>query len=85
MRMRKGGGLDSRAEYAALDQWSVQSPEAFWQALAQFCELKALSCEQRERDDGDKFPGARWFPEARPAIVGRQSLRSAPLYIALAR
>jgi Acetyl-coenzyme A synthetase N-terminus len=49
---------------AALHDWSVGNPEAFWRSVWEFCEVigeaggVALS-------DGSKMPGARWFPEAR--------------------
>ena len=50
--------------YADLWQWSVDRPEAFWTQIWRFCGAVG------ERgsvvlDDGDKMPGARWFPEAR--------------------
>jgi len=50
--------------YADLWQWSVDQPEDFWTNIWRFCGAVG------ERGntvlaDGDKMPGARWFPEAR--------------------
>jgi len=50
--------------YADLWQWSVDQPEAFWSTLWDFC--GAVGNKGRTvLVDGDKMPGARWFPEAR--------------------
>ncbi len=50
--------------YADLWQWSVDQPEAFWPMLWDFCGAVG---ERGARTllDGDRMPGARWFPEAR--------------------
>lgn len=49
--------------YADLWQWSVDQPEAFWSTLWDFC--GAVGDKGRTvLVDGDKMPGARWFPEA---------------------
>ena len=50
--------------YADLWQWSVDRPEAFWTMVWDFC--GAIG----ERgttvlEDGNKMPGAKWFPQAR--------------------
>jgi acetoacetyl-CoA synthetase len=52
------------ADYAAAHRWSVEKPEEFWPAVWDFCGVvgekgDAAVC------DGDKMPGARWFPAAR--------------------
>ena len=53
-----------RGRYADLWQWSVDRPEEFWTQIWRFCgavgERGSVVLE-----DGDKMPGARWFPEAR--------------------
>ncbi len=50
--------------YADLWQWSVDQPEAFWSTLWDFC--GAVGDKGRTvLVDGEKMPGARWFPEAR--------------------
>ncbi len=52
-------------DYAALYEWSIKDPVAFWPLLWRFCGVKA----NREWDsvlvDGDKMPGARWFEGSR--------------------
>ncbi|MEE4278774.1 MAG: acetoacetate--CoA ligase [Halieaceae bacterium] len=55
------GGLD----YAALHRWSVAHSEAFWSALWDFAAVKGERGSPRVVEDGDRFPGARWFPDAR--------------------
>ena len=52
------------ADYAALYRWSVDESEKFWASLWDWAGVIG------ERGgstliDGDKMPGARWFPEAR--------------------
>ena len=44
---------------------SVEAPEAFWSALWDFCEVKAEARGARILADGDKMPGAKFFPDAR--------------------
>jgi len=51
-------------DYAALHRWSVESPEAFWNLVWDFCEVRGER-GTRTLVDGDRMPGARWFPEAR--------------------
>ncbi len=58
---RRRAGL---ADYAALHRWSVERREAFWRALWDFCEVAGEPGET-VLVDGDRMPGARWFPEAR--------------------
>ena len=53
------------SDYPALWQWSVDDPDAFWQAVAQFFEVKF----HQPSDGGTalasrEMPGARWFPSA---------------------
>ncbi|KQZ79136.1 acetoacetyl-CoA synthetase [Mesorhizobium sp. Root157] len=52
------------ASYGALHAWSVAEPEAFWDLVWDFCGVigdKGGSVLA----DGDRMPGARFFPEAR--------------------
>ncbi|HXT57623.1 MAG TPA: acetoacetate--CoA ligase [Pirellulales bacterium] len=51
--------------YAALYRWSIDRPEAFWDAVWDFCEVRASRKGDRVAVDLDRMPGARWFPEAR--------------------
>ena len=50
-------------DYASLYRWSITSPSAFWSSLWDYAEL--IGCKgQQVLADGEKFPGARWFPQA---------------------
>ncbi|WP_372879764.1 acetoacetate--CoA ligase [Spongiibacter marinus] len=51
--------------YADLHRWSVESPEAFWQSVWDFCDIRASQTSDQILVDGNQFPGARWFPDAR--------------------
>jgi acetoacetyl-CoA synthetase len=50
--------------YADTWQWSIDRPEEFWTQVWRFC---GATGERGEivLEDGDKMPGARWFPQAR--------------------
>jgi acetoacetyl-CoA synthetase len=57
-------------DYADLHRWSVESPEAFWASIWDFCGVKVQRNYERVLDHGDTFPtcgepAARWFPGAR--------------------
>jgi acetoacetyl-CoA synthetase len=55
----------SVGDYPTLYQWSIEEPEQFWTSLWSFV---GVSCQQRGDcvlRDGDRMPGARWFPDAR--------------------
>ena len=51
-------------DYPALHRWSVERRDAFWAALWDFCGVVGERGE-RALVDGDRMPGARWFPDAR--------------------
>jgi acetoacetyl-CoA synthetase len=51
-------------DYAALWRWSVANKEAFWRALWDYAGIVGTRGE-RTLVDGDRMPGARWFPDAR--------------------
>ena len=51
-------------DYAALWQWSVAEPTAFWPKVAEFCGALG-DFGATVLVDGERMPGARWFPEAR--------------------
>jgi acetoacetyl-CoA synthetase len=55
-----GGG-----DYESLYGWSIANPAAFWQALWDFCAVAGERGEGPALVDGDRMPGARWFPDAR--------------------
>ncbi len=52
------------ADYAAIHRWSIEHPEAFWSLLWDYAEVRGEK-GQRILVDGDRMPGARWFPDAR--------------------
>ncbi len=52
-------------DYAALYDWSVRESERFWTAVWDFCEVRAAARGEVVLADGDRMPGARWFPQAR--------------------
>ena len=53
------------ADYAALHDWSIREKERFWQSLWSFCDVRAETRGDLILVDGQRMPGARWFPEAR--------------------
>jgi len=53
------------ADYDALWRWSVEERADFWQAVWNFCGVVAETSGERVLVDGDRMPGARWFPDAR--------------------
>jgi acetoacetyl-CoA synthetase len=48
----------------ALYEWSIREPEQFWTTLWDFCGVIAETRGERVLVDGDKMPGATWFPDA---------------------
>jgi acetoacetyl-CoA synthetase len=62
--VRNRHGVDAR-DYASLYAWSIAQPEAFWTALWDYAEVIAETRGERILVDGDRMPGARWFPDAR--------------------
>ncbi|WP_102785088.1 acetoacetate--CoA ligase [Thalassospira sp. GB04J01] len=51
--------------FTALYDWSVDDIEAFWPAIIEYTGLKAESWGERILIDGNKMPGAQFFPDAR--------------------
>jgi acetoacetyl-CoA synthetase len=52
-------------DFPALYRWSVERPERFWRSLWTFAGVVAESRGDVVLQDGQRMPGARWFPEAR--------------------
>jgi len=52
------------ADYAALHRWSVDYPEQFWLSIWEEAGVVGTPGSVVVAD-GDRMPGARWFPEAR--------------------
>mgnify|MGYP000143099831 FL=1 len=53
----------SLPDYAALHAWSVGEPAEFWTSVWESGEVRG-SMGRVVLEDGDRMPGARWFPEA---------------------
>jgi acetoacetyl-CoA synthetase len=51
-------------DYDALYAWSVDKPDQFWTSLWHFAGIIGDGPGERVLLDGDKMPGARWFPDA---------------------
>jgi acetoacetyl-CoA synthetase len=52
-------------DYASLHRWTIERPDAFWFELAHFTDVRAEWADAPVLVDGEKMPGARWFPGAR--------------------
>ena len=55
----------SLSRYGDLYKWSVEDPEAFWSVLWDWAGVIAETRGDQVLVDGDKMPGARFFPDAR--------------------
>jgi acetoacetyl-CoA synthetase len=53
------------SSYQELYDWSIQYIPEFWEAVWDFCQVKALKKPEKIVDDLSKFPGAKWFIGAR--------------------
>jgi acetoacetyl-CoA synthetase len=51
--------------YPDFYRWTVDEPEAFWNEVWDWCGVRASRKGSAVLVDGDKMPGAKWFPEAR--------------------
>jgi acetoacetyl-CoA synthetase len=63
--VRERTGVQVGPDYFSLYDWSVAESEAFWSAVWDFCGVTASERGEVVLADGDRFPGARWFPQAR--------------------
>jgi acetoacetyl-CoA synthetase len=52
-------------DYAALYQWSIENPVAFWDLLWDFAGIKAAHKGEVVLAHANRMPGAKWFPDAR--------------------
>ena len=52
------------AGFRALHAWTVANPDLFWDAIWDYCDVIGEK-GSRLLVDGDKMPGARFFPDAR--------------------
>ncbi len=51
--------------YPAFYRWTIDRPEQFWESLWKFAGVRASAKGSRVLVDGDRMPGARWYPDAR--------------------
>jgi acetoacetyl-CoA synthetase len=65
MRHVAQNGGPSLHHYASLYDWSIQQPEAFWQAVWDFCGVISSRRSAQVLENPQQMPGARWFPDAR--------------------
>ena len=52
------------ADYAALYDWSTESPAEFWEAVWHFCGVRAAKPYDAVLRDAARMPGAKWFEGA---------------------
>jgi len=52
-------------DYDSLWHWSVANVDKFWTGVWDFCGVKAETRGTRALVDGEKMPGAKFFPDAR--------------------
>ena len=52
------------SDYPAFHDFSISEPEKFWVSLKDFCGAKAASWGERVLIEGDRMPGAKFFPDA---------------------
>lgn len=52
------------ADYESLWQWSIDAPEEFWPKVWSFCDVIGEP-GQHVLENGERMPGARWFPDAK--------------------
>jgi len=51
--------------YPEFYRWTIDNPEQFWSEVWDWCGVVASKKGSTVLVDGDKMPGAKWFPEAR--------------------
>ena len=61
---RERWGLPA-GDYSELHHWSITEPARFWQSVWSFCGVIGDAGNGPALVDGNRMPGARWFPEAR--------------------
>src|SRR5688572_17103384 len=52
-------------DYAGLHRWSVTDPAQFWRSVWSQCGVIGDGHDGPALEDGNRMPGARWFPHAR--------------------
>ena len=51
--------------YPDFYRWTTDCPEQFWDSLWKFANVRASVKGERVLVNGDRMPGARWYPDAR--------------------
>ena len=75
-------GYSIPAGYEGLHQWSLDNPEAFWESIWQFFDVRGQYQHGRILEDGNRMPGASWFGGARLNFA-ENLLRGEPDRVAL--
>ncbi len=63
--VRDSTGSDDVGDYSALYDFSIRSPERFWTLVWEFCGIRASGEHAPALRDGERMPGAHWFPGVR--------------------
>ena len=61
--VRGESGDDDLLSYADLHDFSIKHPGKFWTAVWDFCGIRASGEREPALVDGDRMPGAKWFPD----------------------
>ena len=64
-QVENSSGTSFGGDYFRLQEWSLANPEAFWSAVWDFTGVISSHRGNAVLEDGERFPGANWFPEAR--------------------
>jgi acetoacetyl-CoA synthetase len=49
------------SDWPQLYEWSISQPDAFWEAMLEFADVRAHRAGGPVLEHGDRMPGARWF------------------------
>ncbi len=63
--VREQSGNEDIRRYSPLYDLSIRSPEKFWKLVWEFCGIRATGDFDEVLVNGDKMPGATWFPNVR--------------------
>ena len=63
--VREQTGNEDIRRYAPLYDFSIRQPAKFWKFVWEFCGIRATGDLDPVLIDGDKMPGAKWFPNVR--------------------
>jgi len=64
MRAAATKACASFATYPELHRWSIEDREGFWSLVWDFCGIVGDKGSERVLVDGDRMPGAAFFPDA---------------------